>query len=178
MNGENQLRPKTATTSFRLEASVLDALREDAKRQNLSINTLLNQILLTYTNYDRPMKRFRMLKLPASAFKRILEAAPDEAIIEAGRSTGRDVPETYIRARWGELTLENALSFLKITGEYSNRFEYSEIVHDGKISVTLTHDFGTKGNLFFQSFVKAIFHQMGASPRFTSGTNAVTFELR
>jgi hypothetical protein len=172
------LRPKTTIASFRINESVLDALREDAKRQNVSVNSLLNQILLTYINYDRPMKRFDMMKLPTSAIKRILEAATDDAVIEAGRTTGRDVPETYIRARWGELTVENALSFLKVTAEYSNRFEYSAITHDGRINITITHRLGAKGNLFLQSFVKAIFHQMGVSPKFSSDENAVTFELQ
>jgi hypothetical protein len=156
------LRPKTTIASFRINESVLDALREDAKRQNVSVNSLLNQILLTYINYDRPMKRFDMMKLPTSAIKRILEAAT----------------ETYIRARWGELTVENALSFIKVTAEYSNRFEYSAITHDGRINITITHRLGAKGNLFLQSFVKAIFHQMGVSPKFSSDENAVTFELQ
>jgi len=70
-------------------------------RQNVSVNGSLNQILLTCTGYDRPMKRFDMMKLPRSAFKRLLEAGTDEAKIEAGRVTGRDVPGTYIRAKWG-----------------------------------------------------------------------------
>jgi hypothetical protein len=74
--------------------------------------------------------------------------------------------------------LENALSFLQDTAEYSNRFAYSAITHNGKINVTLTHRLGAKGNLFLQSFVKAIFHQMGASPKFSSDENAVTFELQ
>jgi hypothetical protein len=77
----------------------------------------------------------------------------------------------------GGLTFENALSYLESTAEYSNRFEYSSITHDGKINVTLTHRLGAKGNLFLQRFVKAIFHQMGASPKFSSDVNAVTFEL-
>jgi hypothetical protein len=95
------LRPKTTIASFRISESVLDPLREDAKRQNVSVNGSLNQILLTCTGYDRPMKRFDMMKLPRSAFKRLLEAGTDEAKIEAGRVTGRDVPGTYIRAKWG-----------------------------------------------------------------------------
>ena len=86
------LRPKTATASFRLDESALAAIQEDAKKQNVSVNTLLNQLVLTYANYDRPMKRFRMIKLPASTFKHMLEAATNETVTEAGHSTGEDVP--------------------------------------------------------------------------------------
>jgi len=119
-----------------------------------------------------------MIKLPASAFKHILQAATDEAIIEAGNSTGRDVPNTYIMSKWGELTVENALNYLKITADHTNLFEYSEIIRDGMINVTLTHDFGSKGSLFLQRYVQAIFEQLNKRPKFSPDENAVAFELR
>ena len=172
------MRPKTATATFRLDESALGVLQEDARKQNVSVNTLLNQLVLTYANYDHPMKRFHMLKLPASSFKHILQAATDEAIIEAGNSAGKDVPNTYIRAKWGELTAENALNYLKSTADYTNLFEYSEVMHGGRISVTLTHDFGPKGSLFLQRYVEAIFEPLGKPPRFQPDENAVAFELQ
>lgn len=174
---ELSLRPKTATASFRLDESALKVLQEDAKKQNVSVNTLLNQLVLAYANYDRPMKRFHMIKLPASSFKHILEAATDEAIIYAGNSTGKEVPKTYIRAKWGELTVENALNYLKTTSNYANLFEYSEVIYAGKINVTLSHDFGAKGSLFLQSYVQAIFELLGKAPKFLPDENAVTFDL-
>ena len=139
---------------------------------------MLNQLVLTYATYDRPMKRFHMLKLPASSFKHILQAATNEAIAEAGNSAGKDVPKTYIRAKWGELTVENALSYLKATADYTNLFEYSEATRGGKINVSLTHDFGAKGSLFLQRYVQAIFEPLGKPPRFLPDENAVAFELQ
>ncbi len=131
-DAENYLKPKTATASFRLDKSALNAIQDDARKQNVSVNTLLNQLVLAYANYDRPMKRFHMIKVPASSFKHILEAATSEAVIEAGNSAGKDVPNTYIRAKWGELTVENALNYLKTTAAYTNLFEYSEVVRGRK----------------------------------------------
>jgi hypothetical protein len=172
------LKPKTATASFRLDESALNVLQDDAKKQNVSVNTLLNQLVLAYANYDRPMKRFHMIKVPASSFKHILEAATSEAVVEAGNSAGKDVPNTYIIAKWGEHTVENALNYLKTTADYTRLFEYSEVVHAGKTNVSLTHDFGAKGSLFLQSYVQAIFDPLGKPPRFLPDENAVAFELQ
>ena len=172
------MRGKTATASFRLDESALGALQDDAKKQNVSVNTLLNQLVLTYANYDRPMKRFRMIKLPASTFKHMLRAATNDTIIEAGKLAGGDVPKTYMVSRWGELTGENALSYLKITADHTGLFEYSEVVHGGKTNVTLSHDFGAKGSLFLQRYVQAIFEHLEVPIRFLPDENAVAFELR
>src|SRR5271169_2343996 len=160
------MRPKTSTASFRLDESALAAIQEDAKKQNVSVNTLINQLILTYANYDRPMKRFHMVKVSGSTFRHILQAAKNETIIEAGDLAGSDGPRTSILARSGELTVENALNYLKTMGDYSALFEYSEVMHGGKVSITLTHDFGPKGSLFLQQYVQAIFDPIGKRPRF------------
>ena len=171
------MRSKTATASFRLDEGALNALQEDAKKQNVSVNTLINQLILTYANYDRPMKRFHMVKVSASTFRHILRAAKNETIIEAGKLAGNDGPKTSILARSGELTVENALNYLKTMSNYSALFEYSDVMHGGKVSVTLTHDFGPKGSLFLQEYVRAIFEPMGKSLKFEGDENAVLFEL-
>jgi hypothetical protein len=171
------LKPKTATASFRLDESALAALQEDAKKQNVSVNTLINQLILTYSNYDRPMKRFHMVKVSGSTFRHILQAAKDETIIGAGKLAGSDGPKTAILAKSGEVTPENVLSYLKDMSNYSALFEYSEVMHGGKVSVTLTHDFGQKGSLFLQEYVLAIFGQIGKRPRFQADEHAVLFEL-
>lgn len=161
-----------------MDESALGAIREDARKQNVSVNTMLNQLVLTYANYDRPMKRFHMLKLPASSFTHILQAATDEAIIAAGNSAGKDVPKTYIRAKWGELTVDSVLDYLRITADYTNLFEYSEVIRGGKTNVTLSHDFGAKGSLFLQRYVQAIFEPLGKPPKFLQDENAVAFEVQ
>ena len=155
----------------------LEALHEDAIAQNVSINTLLNQLLLTYANYDRPMNRFQMLKLPASTFMHVLQGAQDETIAEAGRLAGGDVPKTLILAKWGKLTKENSLSYLKAMSTYAKLFDYSEILNEGTLSVTLSHNFGAKGTLFLRHYVKAMFALVDIQPRFSPDENAVVFEL-
>ena len=155
----------------------MESLHEDAKAQNVSINTLLNQLLLTYANYDRPMNRFQMLKLSASDFRYVLRGAQDETIAEAGRQAGSDVPKTYILAKWGRLTKENSLNYLKTMSTYAKLFDYSEVLSEGVLFVTLSHNFGAKGTLFLQNYVKAMFAQVEAQPKFSPDENAVVFEL-
>jgi hypothetical protein len=161
-----------------LDEGAFATLQEDAKKQNVSVNTLLNQLILTYADFDRPMKRFQMIKLPTSTLRSILEETKDEAIIEAGTIIGSDVPRTYILAKWGEITVENCLQYLRTMSNYSKVYEYSQVKRDGNVSVTLSHSFGPKGNMLIENCVKAIFALVGKYPKFSLNDNAVVFELQ
>jgi hypothetical protein len=123
------------------------------------------------------MKRFQMVKMSASTLKYILQAQDDAALARAGDSAGNDVPKTYILAKWGRLSVDNCLEFLKITSIQAKFFVYSEAMNEGKLSFTLSHNFGNKGTLFLQHYVHAMFAPLGKGLRFTPDENAVTFEL-
>jgi hypothetical protein len=110
------------------------------------------------------MKRFQIVKLPAPTLNYLVQAATNEKIAEAGRLAGSDVPKTYILAKWGVLTVENCLRYLRVMSTNAKPFEYSEVVHDGTLSVTLSHNFGAKGSLFFQSYVREVFSPSGKAP--------------
>ena len=119
-----------------------------------------------------------MIKLPASTLRYLLQGTNDEAIIAAGTSVGNDVPRTFILAKWGEITVENCLQYLRTMSNHSKLYEFSEVSHDGNVSVTLSHTFGAKGSLFLQDDVQAIFAQVGKYPKFSPNENAVVFELQ
>lgn len=169
--------PRTVTSTFRLDEKAFKAIQEDAKRQSISVNTLVNQLILGYANYDRVMKRLQMMKIPASTFKAILESASDEGIIEAARSTGTGIGKIFVVAMSGEFTLENILEGFRNSASYINAFEYSEFPHTDSITITLTHTFGKKGTLFLREWIKAMFAEVHVEPKFLPSDEAVIFEI-
>jgi hypothetical protein len=153
------------------------ALQEDANRQNTSLNTIANQILVAYAEYDRHLKKHGMLKLSHPAFAAVLNAATDEAIYEAGKSAGPGVFPGLILSATGELSTVGVLEWLKRLGTYSNISDYTEISHNGKISVTMTHNFGPKGSLFLAGYLESLLVLAGKQIKVTRLTDSVTFEL-
>ena len=60
---------------------------------------------------------------------------------------------------------------------YAKLFDYSEILGEGALSVTLSHNFGAKGTLFLQHYVQAMFALVDIQPKFSPDENAVVFEV-
>jgi hypothetical protein len=96
---------KTVTRSFRINESAFLALEEEAKKRNISLNTLVNQLFMSYANFDRYFQRLGMLKMSKVAFRKILNAAPANEIVAAAREVAQNSSRTIILARYGTLSL-------------------------------------------------------------------------
>jgi hypothetical protein len=171
------LKEKTVTISFRISETALKAIQEDAQKQNVSMNTLVNQMFVSYADYDRFLQRFHMIKLSNPTLKRIINAATDNAIVDAGSAAGSSIPESFILAKTGELSISSALEYLKLMGAHANLFDFSEVTHAGKTSVTLTHDLGEKGSLFLTHYAEALFKPLGTQLKVRQLPDAITFEV-
>jgi predicted DNA-binding ribbon-helix-helix protein len=168
---------ETITRSFRISKAAFNALNEEAERQNISVNTLVNQLFLSYTNFDRFAKKLRMIKLSTPTFKRVLETSSEEAIIGAGHAAGSNVPEIFILAKDGVLTLETILDYLKSLSNYANLFEYNEVVRDNDRTITLAHELGPKGSLFIAHYIQSLFERIKKQPVFSLSDDAIVLEL-
>ena len=167
----------TVNVSLRISETAYRALQEDSKKRNISLNTIANQIFLAYAEWDRYLSRFEMLKISHLTFAHILDAASDEAIAEAGKTAGVDVPPGLILSTVGELSVSGILDWMKRMGTYSNLIGYSEISHGGKTSVTLSHSLGPRWSLFLTAYFDSVFRSTGKQIKFTQLRDSVTFEV-
>jgi len=162
---------------LRISEVAYKALQDDAKKQNASINTIANQLLLAYAEHDRYLKKYGLLKVISPLYDKLLNAASDEAIVEAGKSLGPGVLPSTIISMTGELTVPGILDWLKRMGTYSNLCDYSEISHGGKISVTMSQSFGPKGSVLLASYLDSLFKTAGKQIKITQLRDSVTFEV-
>ena len=170
-------KDRTVTLSLRISEVAYKALQEDARKENVSLNTIANQLLLTYAQHDRYLKKHGLMKVITPLFTQLVNAASDEAIVEAGRSLGPGAIPSTIISMTGELTVTGILDWLKRMGTYSNLCDYSEISHGGKISVTMAHNVGPKGSLLLASYLDSLFRTAGKQIKITQLRDSVTFEV-
>jgi hypothetical protein len=167
----------TVTRSFRISARALKALEEEAASHNISVNTLLNQQLLAFADFDRFFQKLGLIKIASATFRRLFDAVPDKEVAEAGRQAGGDIPKAVILTKEGSFDVGTVLRFLQSVSEHANTFEYGEVNSGGKRIITLLHRLGPKGTLFFSNYSKAVFEQLGLFPKISGSNHSVTIEL-
>ena len=85
-------RPKTVPKSFRLDESALIAVEKEAVSLSVSANTLVNQILKQFSEFDRFARRINTVKLSSSIFQGMLSAVKTDSLIEVAKAAGSSIP--------------------------------------------------------------------------------------
>jgi len=87
---------KTVAKSFRVNEKALGALQEEAARQSVSVNTLVNQLLLDYSEFGRFLQRVNAVRLSRKTFGEILSSVSDDSLVKAGQVAGKSAPMALI----------------------------------------------------------------------------------
>ena len=170
-------RTKTVPKSFRIDESALIAVEKEAVAQQVSPNTLVNQILIQFSEFERFAKRINTVKPSSFVFRGILEAADREKIIEVAKSAGSSIPQAFVTAKNGRVDIDSLLEYLRALSLYAHLYEYSEnLDSQGQVS-TLVHDFGLNWSIFLVHYITAMFEQVGVSPKLEMSDRSVILSL-
>jgi len=169
---------KTVTRSFRINESAFSAIEEEAKKRNISVNSLVNQLFLSFANFDRYFQKFGMTKISKVSYRKTLRSVPDAEVTELAREVAQNSGKVVILARYGTMSLKGLQDWLKDLSDYANWFQYNEVDSpEGKRVITLTHDLGTKFSTFMVAYAKELFGQIAMVPKLSSTEDSITISV-
>ena len=170
-------RPKTVSKSFRIDENASEALEKEATTLNVSTNTLVNQILKQFSEFDRFARRMYTVKVSGSVFRSLLEHIESDKIIEVAKAAGSSIPQAFAISKRGKVSTESLSDYVRSSAMYAHLFEFNETDDDQKRLITLVHDFGLNWSIFLVHYVTAMFQQVGITPKVEMSDRSVTFTL-
>jgi hypothetical protein len=170
-------RSKTVPKSFRIDESALRAVEAEAASLNVSPNTLVNQILKQYAEFDRFAGKINTVKISSGPFRGILSAADVNHLIEVAKSAGSSIPQAFTTAKSGRADLESFIGHIRALSSYAQLFEFSETADTQSRVVTLIHDFGLNWSIFLVHYITEMFAQIRLSPKIEMSDRSVIFTL-
>jgi hypothetical protein len=153
------------------------AVEAEAAAQNVSPNTLVNQILKQYAEFDRFARRINTVKLSSASFRGLLSSADVNQIIEVAKSGGSSIPQAFATAKEGKVDLESLMQHVRSLATYAHLFELSETIDERAQVVTLIHDFGLNWSIFLVHYFTAMFALIGLSPTVEMSDRSVIFTI-
>jgi len=166
---------KTVAKSFRINQQAIEALGEEARKQTISLNTLVNQLLVGYSEAGRYVKQMHGLTLTRQTFVEMLNVLPEDKMIEIGRAAGKNTPVAIITSKHGKMTVDGIIEYLHFLSSYANLFEYSETEENGHWTITLTHELRRKWSLFLAGYFDEAFAAVGVKCKYTVLDSSTAF---
>jgi hypothetical protein len=103
----------TEGTTFRIPSSSINQLREESKKKQVSLNTLVNQILKDRLDWHRYAAQARMFHVPRSTFSRLVDNLTEEELSKFAVTIAmKDFVDIGLLLR-GESTLTSFLNILE-----------------------------------------------------------------
>ena len=152
---------KTITRTFRLRQEWDSILQEEAVRQGVSVNVLLNKILRKFSLYSRWNERNKDVSLSQHSLREILKTTQPKQLAEAGTNSGTLDAINIVNAMGLSMNYE---SFVYIItehlggGNFAKWFQCFHHIQGLKEVFHLQHDFGRGWSIFLEKYVLAFLH--------------------
>ena len=168
---------RSVIRSFRVDQAALEIIERDAQEKHISVNTLVNELILAYVNLDRYLDAFPMVKISSVGLGVLLEGVSDEYAKVSARRVAQNVVQSQIMSMRGDLSLSAILEYFRTVSEYSKVFTLKEAESNGKKIVTVYHRYGRKGSIWIQEYIVSLLELAGVHPKIKTTDNAVIATL-
>ncbi len=148
---------KTVGRSFRIDEEWLQVLNEEAERQGISVNALLNRLLKQYS-FIRYMLRYGAITLTRKGFSAILESCPEDSIRENARNAGSAIAEDLLRTMGAPTNYSFLVVLYKqLLSEFAGWFQCDHHIRRDKEILHLRHDLGTNWSIYLAEAASEMF---------------------
>src|SRR4249920_339269 len=108
----------TEGATFRIPSSSINQLREESKKKQVSLNTLINQILKDHLDWHRYAAQARMFHIPRSTLSRLVDNLTEEELSKFAVTTAKKELLDIVLLLRGKSTFPSFLNNLETGYEY------------------------------------------------------------
>jgi len=151
---------KTATMTFRIDENIVTKLRDEADNREISLNTLVNQILKRFVEWGLFEPKLGLIPMAKPIVVELFENMSEDEIADMARRVGTNAVRDIALFMKHKMDLESFLNWF----ETRMKTSFVEVSHhkaeDGKHSYILKHDLGRNWSIFHKVILELIFNDV------------------
>jgi hypothetical protein len=168
----------TEGATFRIPSSSINQLREESIKKQVSLNTLVNQILKDHLDWHRYAAQARMFHIPRSTFSRLVDNLTEEELSKVAATIAKKEFVDIVLLLRGEFTLPSFLNNLENWLRISS-IPYKHQTNDDSHNFIIQHDVGRNFSFLIKEFFRYILEDMfKIKSEFAITDNTVMFRFR
>jgi hypothetical protein len=150
---------RTTTMTFRLDENIINILRADSERHHISLNSMINQILQRYAEWDMYESRVGLMSFLRPVAAELFKRKSKQEIIEVATGIGKNATNDAALFMKNKLNMESFLSWLDVRMKNSS-VEINHSVEGSTHTYILKHDLGENYSLFQKTVLELIFNDV------------------
>jgi hypothetical protein len=155
---EKNENPKSEGITFRLDSIVLNEIRNEAEQKDISISTLLNQIIRDHTDWHSNAAKAGFVSIRRGLIVKLMEKISEQDVVQVGECIARNEIKDFVLLLRNEYNIESSIdvmeTWIRISG-YPYRHEASHGIH----SYIIQHDMGMKMSIYLQQLYRVLFEE-------------------
>ena len=157
MSGDVQ-KQTTESITFRIASNSINLLREESKKKQISLNTLLNQVIREHLDWHTFAAPAGLFYIPRSTMSLVLSKLTEEEISELAIIIAKRDIDIGLLLK-GEFTLSSFLNIIENWSRISS-FAYKHEVINEVHNFIIQHDMGSNYSFFVKEIFQYILQEM------------------
>jgi len=153
-------KKETNGVSLRIPTTILTGLKTAAEKEQISLNTLANQIFQNYLDWDMNAANAGWVVLQRDTIKPIFGALDEKIIPEIAIPAADSLADALLLMR-GEHTLDAFYHILRYRIAKSNFYLTDLALENNARKLVIQHDMGKKWSLFFKVYYERVLNNLG-----------------
>ncbi|MFQ5940605.1 MAG: hypothetical protein ACE5KA_02760 [Nitrososphaerales archaeon] len=145
---------KNNIISLRINHDIVQALKDHARLDRMSLNILANNVLQNYVEWERDAKKAGFIPVTKDMLSSILHKVSDEDIVEIVEQT-KDIIKAQIIYMEKRYDLQAFLHWLRHRCTASG-FSEKEFYQNDNLICIVQHELGWKWSIYFKTMIKMV----------------------
>src|SRR5579864_1075818 len=159
MSMENENK-RTESITTRIEKQILDKIRNEARRNDQSLNSLITEIFKLHVDWHTNVAKAGFVSVRRAFISKIIEKLNEKEIVDIAQYIAKNEEHSFISLLRDQYNIISAIdvfeTWIKIAG-YPYRHDVCYETH----SYVIHHEMGKKWSMFLLEQFRVVFEQFG-----------------
>ena len=150
---------KTKTVSVRVSDDLGNLLEDESKSNGVSINTLINQVLIKHTQWERFERELGILHISKQTVKRLFSVVSEDEIKTLAATSCKSMLRDMVLFIKGQVDVNNLLETISIWLS-ANNISFRHIKIQTIDRYIIKHDLGRNYSLYLSTTIDLLFNEI------------------
>jgi len=153
-------KPPSDTITIRLDTDRKEKLLEESSDKQISLNTLINQVLSRHVEWEEIGFKLGWITLSKRVIKGFIEPWDKKTLTQLAQTVGKTELRNSIQFAYGDINYENAIALLE-RWMRNNYLKHTHNFEKGKSNYALQHYLGKNWSIFFIEVIDSTLRDFG-----------------